>query len=78
MIPTIHTLPEALKRSLTWDRGTELARHADITLATDLAIYFADPHAPWQRGSNESTGPRDAGSCPQAAPWPLGGVGGRR
>ncbi len=55
MIPTIHTLPAALKRSLTWDRGTELARHAEITLATDLAIYFADPHAPWQRGSNENT-----------------------
>jgi IS30 family transposase len=55
MIPTIHTLPEMLTRSLTWDRGTELARHAEITLATDLAIYFADPHAPWQRGSNENT-----------------------
>ena len=55
MIPTIHTLPAALKRSLTWDRGTELARHAEITLATDLAIYFCDPHAPWQRGSNENT-----------------------
>jgi IS30 family transposase len=49
MIPTIQTLPPVLKRSLTWDRGTELARHADIT----LAIYFADPHAPWRHGSNE-------------------------
>ncbi len=55
MIPTIQTLPEHLRRSLTWDQGTELARHKDITLATDLAIYFCDPHKPWQRGSNENT-----------------------
>jgi transposase, IS30 family len=55
MIETIHTLPQHLRRSLTWDRGTEMARHTDITLATDLAIYFCDPHSPWQRGSNENT-----------------------
>ena len=55
MIPTIKTLPEHLRRSLTWDQGTELADHQDITLATDLAIYFCDPHEPWQRGSNENT-----------------------
>jgi IS30 family transposase len=55
MIPTIQTLPEHLRRSLTWDQGTELARHKDITLATDLAIFFCDPHKPWQRGSNENT-----------------------
>ncbi len=55
MIPAISTLPEQLRRSLAWDRGTELARHRDITLATGLDIYFCDPHSPWQRGSNENT-----------------------
>jgi IS30 family transposase len=55
LIPAIKTVPEQVRRSLTWDRGTEMARHRDITLATDMAIYFADPHSPWQRGSNENT-----------------------
>ena len=55
LVPTIQTLPVELRRSLTWDNGKEMARHADISLATDMAIYFADPGAPWQRGTNENT-----------------------
>jgi IS30 family transposase len=55
MLATMPTLPVALRRSLTWDQGMEMARHAEISIALDLPIYFCDPHSPWQRGSNENT-----------------------
>jgi IS30 family transposase len=55
MLETIATLPAKIRRSLTWDQGSEMARHAEITLASGLPIYFCDPHSPWQRGSNENT-----------------------
>ncbi len=55
MIHEMSHLPGHLRRSITWDRGTELADYARIQLTLDATMYFCDPHSPWQRGTNENT-----------------------
>jgi transposase, IS30 family len=55
LVATTKTLPAHLRGSLTWDQGTEMARHKQFTLAADMDVYFCDPASPWQRGTNENT-----------------------
>jgi len=55
MIAAMGLLPERLRKTVTWDQGGEMTNHVQITLATDVKIYFCDPASPWQRGSNENT-----------------------
>ena len=55
LIKQAHKLPRELYKSLTWDRGKEMADHTRFSLDTDIKVYFCDPQSPWQRGSNENT-----------------------
>jgi IS30 family transposase len=55
LIKQVRHLPRELKKSLTWDRGLEMAHHKDFSIATNIDVYFCDPRSPWQRGTNENT-----------------------
>ena len=64
----VRKLPASLRRSLTWDRGLEMAKHKSFTVATKVKVYFCDPQSPWQRGSNENTNLPAAAILPAREP----------
>ncbi len=66
----ITTLPEQLRKTLTWDQGAEMAHHTQLRIDTGVAIYSCDPHSPWQRGTNENTV-----SIEVARSWPISQAG---
>ena len=55
MIAAIQRMPERMRQTVTWDQGSEMARHVEITATTGVQVYFCDPHSPWQRPTNENT-----------------------
>ncbi|WP_232012126.1 IS30 family transposase [Actinomyces slackii] len=70
VIEYFNELPKMLRASLAWDRGSEMAQHTRITLATQMPVYFADPHPPWQRPSNENTNRRIRAYLPKGTVIP--------
>ncbi len=69
LVRQIQTLPEPVRLSLTWDRGSELAGHERLSLETGMDIYFCDPGRPWQRGTNKNTNRLLRQYFPQKKPW---------
>jgi IS30 family transposase len=69
---SITTLPDALRRSITWDQGPEMAEHVRFSVDTGVEVYFCDPHSPWQRGSNENTNGLLRQYFPKATDLPIG------
>lgn len=70
LIKHVTTLPDVMKGTLTWDQGSQMARHAALTMATDMPVYFTDPHSPWQPGSNENTHGLIREYLPKSTPIP--------
>lgn len=70
LIKHVTTLPDVMKGTLTWDQGSQMARHAALTMATDMPVYFTDPHSPWQPGSNENTNGLIREYLPKSTPIP--------